>query len=510
MPRPSHPSLLTSYLLLITLFSFLLFFSACTTPVSSPTPHGSTITPVPSGTLTPTPFLLASEMPLASPTANPLPTPPRPQYMLYAVFDFDVHYLTVEQTILYPNQTGESLTSVLLAVEPNYWPGCFVLDSLIVNGQPSTAHTLDGQRLEIALPQSLAPGATFSLGFKYQLFLPPIDLDRDPNFVRPQIFGYTARQTNLVHWYPFIVPYVLGQGWLLYEPWAYGEHLVYDVADFEVNLRFTDPVSAPVVAASGPAERNGEWMRYRLENGRTFALSASREYQVSSQTAGSVTVYSYYYPFFEYAGKAVLQASAQAVQIYSERFGPYPHTILNAIQADFADGMEYSGLYFLSHDFYNQYNYTPQNYLTIITVHETAHQWWFELVASDQTLEPWLDEALCTYSEHVFYEQAYPDLLGWWWGYRVDFYQPTGWVDVRVDAAGGYEPYRQAVYLRGAKFLEALRLRVGDKAFFAFMKDYATQYAFRRATADDFFALLRQHTSVDFSDIVQQYLRNPH
>ena len=38
----------------------------------------------------------------------------------------------------------------------------------------------------------------------------------------------------------------------------------------------------------------------------------------------------------------------------------------------------------------------------LLAAHETGHQWWFERVASDEAKEPWLDEALTTYSELVF------------------------------------------------------------------------------------------------------------
>ena len=506
MPRTPHFSFFTFYFLLITLFSFLV---SCASPASSPTPVGLTVTPNPNATVTPTPFgPLATPTETSTPSATPIPAPERPQYTLFATFDYDAHHLSVEQTILCPNQTGETLDNLLLAVEANTWPGSFILDSLTVDGQASTAYTLDGQRLEINLSEPLAPGAMLTLGLKFQLTLPRRDVNTDPNDVRPQIYGWTAQASNLTHWFPFIVPYLSGQGWLLHNPWFYGEHLVYDVADFEVNLRFTDAARAPVVAASASGESNGEWTRYRLEKARTFALSTSREYAVKSQTAGAVTVYSYFYPYFRQAGEAALQASAQAVQAFSEQFGGYPHTSLSVVQADFNDGMEYSAFFFLPRNFYNLYDGTPKNYLTFISAHETAHQWWFELVGNDQALEPWLDEALCTYSERIFYEESYPDLVDWWWAYRVDSFAPAGWVNIRVYDGGGFRPYTDAVYLRGAHFLEALRQRIGDEAFFAFLKDYAAQMAFERSTAADFFAILRQHTSVDISDIIGKYFKD--
>ena len=46
----------------------------------------------------------------------------------------------------------------------------------------------------------------------------------------------------------------------------------------------------------------------------------------------------------------------------------------------------------------------------------------------------------------------------WWWIYRIDFYNPQGWVDIPVYAGGGFTPIRtNAVYFRGAHFLDDLR-----------------------------------------------------
>jgi aminopeptidase N len=95
------------------------------------------------------------------------------------------------------------------------------------------------------------------------------------------------------------------------------------------------------------------------------------------------------------------------------------------VEAGFADGMEYDGLYFLGREYFAAYDGTPQNYLTALAAHETAHQWWYGLVGNDQALEPWLDEALCTYSELLFYEAVYPDLVDWWWTFRVNRFQPS-------------------------------------------------------------------------------------
>jgi aminopeptidase N len=143
-----------------------------------------------------------------------------------------------------------------------------------------------------------------------------------------------------------------------------------------------------------------------------------------------------------------------------------------------------------------------------VAAHETAHQWWWEQVANDQALQPWLDEALACYSEHVFFEAADPQLVSWWWTYRIDFYQPQGWVDIPIYAGGGFRPYTNAVYFRGAHFLDDLRKGIGDDAFFGFLQDYLKQQNGKIATTTDFFRILGQHTTTDTTGIVRQYFQN--
>jgi aminopeptidase N len=266
----------------------------------------------------------------------------------------------------------------------------------------------------------------------------------------------------------------------------------------------------PVVAASGPPVENGEWPTYTLTAGRTFAISASTEFLTASAQVGHVTVTSYYLQkLYQGAAEAALNAAAQAVQIFSQRFGPYPHETLAVVMGDFNDGMEFSALFFHSAGLYNLYDGTMNSLVVAVAAHETAHQWWFEQVANDQALQPWLDEALSAYSEHVFYETASPSSIHqWWWIYRVDLYDPQGWVDIPVYAGEGFQPYTNAVYFRGAHFLADLRERIGDEAFFGFLQAYVKQEYGKIATADDFFELLRQYAPTDFADIERQYFQN--
>ncbi len=476
--------------------------SATPTPFQ---PAPLTDTPTASPTETPAPTLTPTPTALPTPTSTPLPTPPPPaplappatrtQYTFYVDLDYARRTAAVSESILYFNTTGQSLSDLVLAVEPNRWSDCFFLNVLTQDGAPLTQYRLEGQRLTLLLAQPLPAGASTTIALGYNLSLPPKSYEGT--------FGYLGYQINLTHWYPFIVPY--SNGWVLHEPWAFGEHLVFEAADFEVNVRVNDP--NVIVAASAPPEPNGEWTRYRLRGGRALALSASTQYKIAESTLDSILIRSYYFPAQESAGQAVVRMATQSLGLYGVRFAAYPYPSLSVVETELPDGQEYDGLIFLAEKFYSEYNGTAKSNLFTIGTHEIAHQWWFGLVGNDQALEPWLDEALSVYSERLFYEYHYPRYSDWWWNFRVNYFEPSGYVDTSVYNGGTFRLYTNAVYLNGANFLDELRARVGDEAFFAFLQDYAARFAHQRASTHDFFAVLRQHTDKDVSDIIQRYFQ---
>ncbi|GAB4462784.1 MAG: M1 family metallopeptidase [Anaerolineales bacterium] len=458
-------------------------------PIEAPT-LVSTFTPLPP-TNTPPPTLEFTATPLPPPSVPPPSA--RTQYTLYALLDYYGHQLAVDETVAYTNQSGAALNEIVMAVEPMHRGG-FTLEHVLLNGEALT-YDLASHRLTVYLPQALQPGGQITLAMRFHIALPAK--------VKDHPYGYDVDQVNLTDWYPFIVPYM--GGWVLHDDSALGEHLVYDAADFEVNVKVTE--GDIVFAAGGVEEPNGEWTRFRLFGARTFALSASDQFRVVEAAAGGAQMRSYYYAGYEEQGLAVLNAAVRAVELFSVKFAPFPYGSLSIVQADLNDGQEYDGLVFLATKFYNEYNGSARSNLVTIGVHEIAHQWWFGLVGSDQALEPWLDEALCVYSEAVFYRFIYPNSLNWWWQFRVNYFGPSGYVDVSVYEAPTFRAYVNAAYLNGANFLEALNYRMGDDAFYAFLQEYASRYGRGHATGYDFFAAARQNTTADFSDLIAVYFK---
>jgi len=422
------------------------------------------------------------------------------RYTISSILDYDAHTLQAEQQIIYSNHTGTALSEVLLLVEPNRYPNGFSLSDLSWgDADPVGEYTLNENELLLSLDEDLQPNNSIEINLSYSLRL--------PNQNAP--YGYTDRQTNLGDWYPYVPPYNPDQGWLVRPDAFIGEHLAYDMAEFVIDIQLSEPYSANggelIMAASSLPEMKDAIYHFQHAPARNFAWTVSDQYLEQETQAGDVLVKAYSFPYHPQADTPAMEETAKAVTIFSELFGPYPHQALSVVEADFLDGMEYDGLVFLSHAFYDYYTGGPQSNLTIIAAHEVAHQWWYGLVGNDQALEPWLDEALSTFSEIIFYEQAYPDLTDWWWENRILFHDPQGWVDSTIYEAEGFYPYRDAVYLRGAMFLGELRELLGEGTFQEFLRDYLSTYRYRQARGDDFFNLLSEYTSSDVSQLVGKY-----
>jgi len=466
--------------------------------------------------------------PTLGPVENPVEYTPAPQqsqveqqfqltaYKMLVEFDYSKHHLSVEQRIDYINNTGDNLLSLALVVEPRRYPGAFRLEKLSrISGDAGVErlaqYVYRDTQIIILLDEPLVPKNGVTLLLDYELFLPPTSQYAN---IRPYPFGYTDRQANLGDWYPFIPPYDPEYGWVVHAPGSFGEHLVYDDADYDVEINQVNQKNNLVIAASAASHVDGDTLRFHQQSSRNFSWSASPNYKIAMDeillpNGKNVQVMSYYFPLYDNAGHRVLETTAQALTLYSELFGPYPHDTLTAVQADFLDGMEYDGLYFLSMDYYNWHGGAEADFLVAIAAHETAHQWWYGMVGSDQAIDPWLDEGLSTYCERLFFEHTSQEALDWWWTYRINFYQPEGFIDISIyDVEGeysNYRGYRDVVYLNGALFFEDLRKLVGDQEFFTFLRSYLETNNNSLTNTDEFIKGLQLHMGVDLDPILEKY-----
>jgi aminopeptidase N len=254
-----------------------------------------------------------------------------------------------------------------------------------------------------------------------------------------------------------------------------------------------------------------------LNGARDFSLSLGENFRVGRQRTErgvEVELYSFDDAQLQTEGGTIdsaafaLDSAVKSLEMHEDLYGAYPYDRLVIIQGDFPDGMEFSGLVFVGGEYFRGFN-GPTSYLMIITVHEVAHQWWYDQVGSDQALYPWLDEALATYSEYAFIEEYYPALKTWWWDFRVNSLSPDGFVDSTVYEFTSRRAYINAVYLRGVRMLNDLRAALGTEAFFNWLRRYAETSAGRIVTPEVFWSLLTPAQYQATAAVRDRYLRQP-
>jgi hypothetical protein len=114
--------------------------------------------------------------------------------------------------------------------------------------------------------------------------------------------------------------------------------------------------------------------------------------------------------------QAVADAAARAIQYYAERFGPYPYSHLALTQMPGRDSQGWPGLVFLSSYAFldqeerEQLHYEPYRILLqqSIPAHETAHQWWGDLISWSSYRDQWFSEGLANYCALMMLQERDP------------------------------------------------------------------------------------------------------
>jgi aminopeptidase N len=279
--------------------------------------------------------------------------------------------------------------------------------------------------------------------------------------------------------------------WLAVEPTSVGDAVVADVALFDVRL--TVPKAAEV-ATSGSLVSS--WPNGDAQKTWRFVTGPSREFAavVRDPSAGlparldaqAAEHRLHYYPSAPEGRTSAHETLAQAkaaFDVYERRFGPYPDRELDLIETDITlGGYEFPGLVMLDEGTRRS---GPPAASRFLTAHEVAHQWFYSLVGSSSTAEPWLDEALATFAVAVYLGDAVSpaaaDQLVESW--RQEFrYPPSVPLDQPAANYRSWSDYRGPVYYQGALFLVEARRSMGDRAFFTSMRRYVDRHRHGVAT----------------------------
>jgi aminopeptidase N len=144
-----------------------------------------------------------------------------------------------------------------------------------------------------------------------------------------------------------------------------------------------------------------------------------------------------------------------------------------------------------------------------VVVHELAHQWFGDSLPVAGWRDIWLNEGFATYAEWLWSErqglgsvqQQFEDATS----------VPAGdpfWT-VPIGDPGPDRIFDEAVYVRGAMTLHALRQTVGDDAFFRILPEWAARRAGQNVTTEEFVAFAEQVSGRQLDELFTAWLVTP-
>lgn len=199
---------------------------------------------------------------------------------------------------------------------------------------------------------------------------------------------------------------------------------------------------------------------------------------------------------------------AGALEFMSQQFGPPPLKTLTVSPIPGMFGQGFPGLLYVSTLAYLDPKERPASartvfaqtfYSEMLDAHETAHQWWGNLVTSASYQDDWLMEALANYSALLYMEKrkgrkSMETLLDQYKGHllaktedgpTVESVGPIVWGG-RLYSSQAPEAWRIITYEKGSWILHMLRGRMGDDGFLKMLGQLVARYQYKSINTDQF------------------------
>jgi hypothetical protein len=416
-----------------------------------------------------------------------------------------------EMNVTWRNPASEPLSDVWFRLFPNafyYGEGSLHVADVTVNGTPASPElALDDTALRVPLPVPVDPGQRAEIALTFTSTVPANSTGS---------YGIFSRDTGngswvLADWYPILAVWEEGDGWALPEVTAFGDPTYAPSAFYDVRVTAPDDlgVVATGVLATETNEHGAVTRRFVAGPARDFVLVADDDYAPLSREVDDSLLTLWTAPTLDPAiAEQTLDAAANALRFYNQRFGPYPAREVDLVQIDpsGALGIAWAGLLFLDGPaLLNTYGEHDPEGLATVVAHEVAHLWWGILVGGDSNKHAFIQESLATVSSLLYLKEtrgpevAATQLDAWVTGPAFDLLAAG---DAVVDApvAAGDDPaiWSDAAYGKGSLGFLAIRQKIGAVAFETALHDLTTRYAWGEMTPDELRAAFETASGQDF------------
>ncbi|MFD7159590.1 M1 family metallopeptidase [Kribbella sp. NPDC059898] len=198
--------------------------------------------------------------------------------------------------------------------------------------------------------------------------------------------------------------------------------------------------------------------------------------------------------------KVFNQTTAQIVQWESSLYGRYPFGSTGGILADV--GVHYA----LETQGRPVYDQRTSKVSGDLLAHELGHQWFGDSLTPVHWSDIWLNEGFATYSEWLYQEKF--NGVPVQQSFAETYAGEKDWSG-KVADPGRDQIFDDLVYNRGAMTLQALRLKIGDRAFFQVLKEWPATYRHGNVSTQTFIRFVERLTHRDLGAFFQTWLYQP-
>ena len=376
--------------------------------------------------------------------------------------------------------------------------------------QPDDRNRDDHTVVRVPLGKPVGPGETIVLDIRFRAKLPKI-------FART---GFSRDYFLVGQWFPKIGVYepagtrysTQGQ-WNCHQFHADSEFYA-DYGVYDVNI--TTPKeywvgATGLMVAEKPGPNNTKTTRWHAEDVVDFAWTASPHFQVvdgqwKRPAGGAVKIELLMQPEHLDQAQRHLDAAKAALAYFDKHLGRYPFPNLTVVDpplhASGSGGMEYptfitAGTAWFLPD--------GARFPEIVTVHEFGHQYFMQLLASNEFEEAWLDEGFNQYYEGRIMDDWYGprssqiDLFGFQMGDMEssrDSYVHQDNPAIGSSFGNTWQlpegQYGVLTYMKTATWLRTLEGLVGRRVMDEIMQTYFIRWRFKHPNADNFIAIVNE------------------
>lgn len=405
---------------------------------------------------------------------------------------------------VYPNQFREGVDLLggfwRQIIDENSQPGSIDVTEVQVNGKKGSFEVKDTV-LEIPLDKWNI-GEAIDLEMKFTIKVPK-------NNGR---FAYDDNAIWLGNWIPIQAVYD-ERGWVTDPYHSVGDPFYSQIGKYTVKVTVPEKYQIASTGKEKEAIKEQEGaISYitTIDNVRDFAMVImDGNYQKISSQVGETTLNTWYLTSeSQEAAKQNHEAGLKSLAYFSKVYGPYPYPEYDMVRTGMFTAMEFPGLIYLPKT-------TLDNNESEIgsVVHETAHQWWYVMVGNDEVRDPWLDEALATYTTTRFMLDEFPEHGAGDLEMRkvktqgTEIHERKGvFIGSPVDKFINIGTYSQLVYQKGALMLENLEKVIGKEKMDQLLHNYFKKYQYKTASSSDFISVFSEELGLEAKEYFESWL----